>query len=322
MSKLITVFGATGNQGGSVIRAVLSHPKLSSSFKIRGVTRDPSKPNAQLLTQHGVECVKADLNDPSSLEAAIKGSYAVYAVTNFWETMSKTTEVQQGKNIADACLRHDIKHLIWSSLPHVINLTSGVLKHVDHFDGKAEVEQYIESIKGDKMIATYFMPAFFMSNIKDMTRPGPDGVPTLSMPWDPTKTQVSMIDVASDTGKYVAGALAIGLTSPEKVDKLHLHGVSQWITPQQLVDDITKVTGQETKFNPISAETYRSFLPEQIASEMMETMVLIRDYSYYGNTAKGEQDKSDFVLDGQKLTDWPSFVKFSWVEGAKSSLPW
>ncbi len=56
-SKLLVVFGATGNQGGSVIKSVLADPRTAKEFKIRGITRDPSKPNAQALTEKGVEMV-------------------------------------------------------------------------------------------------------------------------------------------------------------------------------------------------------------------------------------------------------------------------
>lgn len=57
MSKLITVFGATGNQGGSVIDAILADPQLSKDFKIRGVTRDTTKKSARDLADRGVEVV-------------------------------------------------------------------------------------------------------------------------------------------------------------------------------------------------------------------------------------------------------------------------
>lgn len=55
--KLFVVFGATGTQGGSVIKSMLTDPKASAEFKLRGITRDPSKPNAQALAAKGVECV-------------------------------------------------------------------------------------------------------------------------------------------------------------------------------------------------------------------------------------------------------------------------
>ena len=59
--KLFVIFGATGNQGGSVIKSILGDPKAAQQFKLRGITRDPSKPNAQALTAQGVECVTVSL---------------------------------------------------------------------------------------------------------------------------------------------------------------------------------------------------------------------------------------------------------------------
>ena len=57
MANLITVFGATGNQGGSVIDAILNDSQLSKQFKIRGITRDTTKKSAQDLAKRGVETV-------------------------------------------------------------------------------------------------------------------------------------------------------------------------------------------------------------------------------------------------------------------------
>ena len=100
--KILVVFGATGNQGGSVVNSILSDSNTAKEFKIRGITRDPSKPNAKALEAKGVETVAADTNDKSSLLAAFKGAYAVFAVTNYWEKMDAELEVRQGKDIADA----------------------------------------------------------------------------------------------------------------------------------------------------------------------------------------------------------------------------
>lgn len=55
--KVLVVFGATGLQGGSIIEQILSDPKASSLFSIRGITRDPTKPAAKALTAKGVDCV-------------------------------------------------------------------------------------------------------------------------------------------------------------------------------------------------------------------------------------------------------------------------
>lgn len=99
--KIVVVFGATGNQGGSVINSLLSDSKTANEFKIRGITRDPSKANAKALEARGVECVAGDTNDKESLKHAFQGAYAVFAVTNYWEKMDAELEYNQGKSIAD-----------------------------------------------------------------------------------------------------------------------------------------------------------------------------------------------------------------------------
>jgi uncharacterized protein YbjT (DUF2867 family) len=101
--KTLVVFGATGIQGGSVIKSILGDPQAAARFSLRAVTRDISKPAAQNLISQGVEVVSGDLNDKTSILSALKCAYAVYLVTDFWATMSKETEITQGKNVADAC---------------------------------------------------------------------------------------------------------------------------------------------------------------------------------------------------------------------------
>jgi uncharacterized protein YbjT (DUF2867 family) len=56
--KIVVVFGATGNQGGSVIKTLLEDPSIDSQFEVRGVTRDASKPAAVALAEKGVSFVK------------------------------------------------------------------------------------------------------------------------------------------------------------------------------------------------------------------------------------------------------------------------
>lgn len=307
MSKLLTVFGATGNQGGSVIGAVLAHPSLSKEYKLRGITRDTTKPAAQALQSKGVETVKADLNDKESIIEAIKGSHAVFAVTNYWESASKAVEYSQGVNITDACVASGVKCLVWSSLPNVTALSNGALRHVEHFDSKSEVEAYIR--KQPDLTGTFFMPAFFMQNIKGMIHPDPEsGVPTFTMPWEAAKTNVPVIDIVNDAGKYVAAILA---ANPATVDGKNFQGTSQWVTPQEIVDTISKVSGTEVKFKSVPEDVYATFLPPAVAEELKENMVLIRDYKYYGNDGPDKQPESDTILEdaGLKPVSWKEFVE-------------
>lgn len=302
MSKLLTVFGATGVQGGSVIKVVLSHPTLSKLFKIRAITRDPSKPNAQALVSQGVEAVKANLDDIESVKAAVSGSYAVFAVTNYWEKASKKLEIAQGKAIADACKATGVHHLVWSTLAHVTKMTGGVLSKVEHFDSKAEVAEYIESSKGD-MIASYFMPGFYMSNLHPKPQ---NGTLTLTFPWDGDKTQVPLFDAAADTGKFVAGLLA---ADPSSTNGRRVHAVSEWMTPNQIAEAFSRALGEEVKFQSVPAEVFQSFMPPNGAEELTENMVLVRDYSYYGQGAEKEQPKHNEILGGMKPTTFAEFLQ-------------
>ncbi|KAL1890324.1 hypothetical protein Sste5346_008326 [Sporothrix stenoceras] len=315
--RVITVFGATGNQGGSVINALLASPQLSSQYAIRGITRDPAKPSAQKLASRGVEPIKANLDDPVSLLAAVKGVYAVFAVTNYWDSLSKATEITQGKNIVDACVSGGVKHLVWSSLPNVTKLTDGKLVHVEHFDSKAEVSQYAETQKVQSgLMVTHFMPAYFMQNIKGSVKPDESngGVPTWSVPFSATETHLPVLDIGSDTGKYVAGALTLG----KEADGQFIQGVSQWLTPGEVAETITKVTGTKTVFTPSTIDQWKehlSSMPDYIQAELGENMILIRDYSYYGKDAPGKQAENNKYIqavDGQKLTSFAEFVKATW----------
>lgn len=200
MSKqTIIVFGATGNQGGSVINSILADSKASSRFHLKGVTRDPTKESSKALASKGVEVVKADLNDRWSLHNVIKGAYGVFAVTNFWETFSVETEIAQGKNIADVSKEEGVQHLVWSSLLNITKLSRGILPGVYHFDGKAEVEEYIRSLG---IPATFFLAGFFMSNLPGGGLRENNGKWSLALPM-PGNAPIPLLAAEYDTGKFV-----------------------------------------------------------------------------------------------------------------------
>ena len=71
-SRTILVTGATGQQGGAVLRHLMPH-----GWRLRAMVRDPSKPAAQELAAMGVEVVEGDYTDPASLERAMAGCHGV-----------------------------------------------------------------------------------------------------------------------------------------------------------------------------------------------------------------------------------------------------
>jgi uncharacterized protein YbjT (DUF2867 family) len=137
------------------------------------------------------------LNSKESLQAALKGSHTVFLVTNYWETANPEVEKTQGKNVADITKDVGVQHLIFSSLLNVTETSKGRLTHVPHFDGKADIEQYI---RDSGVPATFYLPGYFMSNLDMAIRPGQDGVLTLALPVD-KDAKFPLIDIRSDTGR-------------------------------------------------------------------------------------------------------------------------
>lgn len=139
---------------------------------------------------------QADISSIEAVRPAVAGAHTVFLVTNFWETMSKSTEVAQGRAVTDACEEAGVKHLIFSSLRNVTEISSGRLPNVSHFDSKAEVEAYI---RASGVPATFVLPGMFMMNFfKSLKKQ--DDTYTLAWPVDLDKTQVPLLDVVDDIG--------------------------------------------------------------------------------------------------------------------------
>ncbi|EED15656.1 NmrA family transcriptional regulator, putative [Talaromyces stipitatus ATCC 10500] len=297
MSKLITVFGATGNQGGSVIRSVLADPVLSKEYKLRGITRDISKESAKKLSSQGVEMVTADMSSPSSLQDAIKGSHTVFLVTNFWDTMSKDTEVAQGKAVADACKETGVKHLIFSSLRSISEVTGGKLPNVLHFEGKAEVEQYI---RDSGIPATFVLAGLFMTGLSGSMIQKRDDIWTLALPVNPEKAKIPVFDVEEDTGKFVKAVIT---HFPDTIGKRILMA-TDYLTPKQVTDELAETFGVKAAAVQIPEETFKSFLPGPIAQEMLENMLVLEKEGYFGG--EGLDQSHALLEDG--VTSWKDHI--------------
>jgi uncharacterized protein YbjT (DUF2867 family) len=112
--KVIAVVGATGAQGGSLVRAILADP--TGGFTARAITRHADSQKASELASLGAEIVEADLDDAASLERAFAGAYGAFCVTNFWEHFSPEKELEQARHMAKAARVAGVRHVIWSTL--------------------------------------------------------------------------------------------------------------------------------------------------------------------------------------------------------------
>jgi uncharacterized protein YbjT (DUF2867 family) len=179
---LVTVLGATGKQGGGLIKAALARP--SAPYRFRAVTRKPDAPAARQLAERGVEIVHADLDDPVSLQRAFENTHGVFAVTNFWEHLSPDTELRQARHIAQASARAGVAHVIWSTLEDIRQVPGiersglptlmGKYK-VPHYDAKGEANAFFRAAG---VPTTFLYTSFYWDNLIDFgmaPRRLPDG---------------------------------------------------------------------------------------------------------------------------------------------------
>ncbi|KUJ17377.1 NAD(P)-binding protein [Mollisia scopiformis] len=305
--KLLVVFGATGNQGGSVLTTVLKDSVLSEQFKLRGITRDPSKASAATWTAKGVQMVKGDLEDKESLRAAIKDAYAVFAVTNWQEVLDKEREIQQGKNIADVCKELNVQHLIWSSLPNVTKITNGTNTGVLHFDSKATVEEYMKSIG---IPSTFLLLGIFMHYTLLLLTPLP-GIPhshTLKLPT-PTTSTWPLISCSVDVGKYVKSIL---LNRDSMLGRQILAGEREY-TVEETAEVLRKVGGLDVRAEQVTEGEYRKLLEEKgwpafLRDDMVANIGFIEEWGFFG----GEGVERDHGILTEKLETFEE-----WVAGSK-----
>ncbi|KAJ9604694.1 hypothetical protein H2200_010808 [Cladophialophora chaetospira] len=169
MTDLVVVVGATGTQGGSVIKALHGLPE----YRIRGITRNVDKAESRQLAAQGVEMVAADLNDEASLVMAFADASSVFAVTDFYATFRATdawtalnVEYDHGLNMARAALRiPTLKQYIWSTLPSASKISERRF-FVPHFEAKARVDNFIKSQPDLLAKTTFLWVSFYVDNIK------------------------------------------------------------------------------------------------------------------------------------------------------------
>lgn len=289
MANLLVIFGITGQQGASVAEHVLQDKQLSQMYRIRGLTRDASKPEAQAFSKRGVEVVEAELDDAKSVKAALNGAHTVFAMTvSVYEPGGQEREVQQGKRIADACAAAGVQMLVYSTVPSPDKLTSGKYP-VGSFDCKDEVKGYIESVCVDKeMRCAFFAPGCFMQNFHGHMgpRPGPDGELAITNFVSPD-TPYSLIDIAGDTGKFVGAILA----QPDEYAGKTFCASSEIHTIRDIAAIMSKACGKPVKYNQIPKDVFGKFLPEANRDTLLNMLSYFEYCGYYGH-------------DSPQLVDW------------------
>ena len=231
--RLILVTGATGKQGGAVLRHL-----RQKGFAVRAMTRDPDQPKGRALEQPGVEVVKGDLDDVDSIRRALDDVYGVYSVQN--SRAGAEAEIRQGINLVEAAAREVVDHFVYSSVASADQNTG-----IPHFDSKFRIE---ERVRAAGVPYTILRPVFFMENWLGMRESIDQG--TIALPLKP-ETQLQMI-AADDIGAFVAMAFE----HPGKWNGrvLEIAGDEHSMTDTARV--LSGAAGREVKYQQISWDDF------------------------------------------------------------------
>ncbi|KAF7542925.1 hypothetical protein G7Z17_g11162 [Cylindrodendrum hubeiense] len=265
-SKLITVYGSTGTQGGSVASSLVQNK--DKEFSVRGITRNPDSDKAKALASQGVEVVKADGFVKEQVIEAFRGSWGVFVNTNSDDPAVNQpggpTETDLGKLIVDAAAEAGVRHFVYSGMESASEITNGDVPNAA-FDEKHEIGEYAKS-KGVFATVNIVSPGWYMENhlIKEIA-PVMGGFPfdadeegylTLKVPRWGGNEEIPFISIIEDYGDIVHGVFL----APEKYNGRLVQAISASETTDKFVSDFQKVTGQKARFVAIedwkSMETY------------------------------------------------------------------
>jgi uncharacterized protein YbjT (DUF2867 family) len=257
--KVIAVLGATGAQGGGLVRAILNDP--SGDFAARVLTRDVNSPKAQEFARLGAEVVAADVDDPASLKKGFAGAYGAYCVTFFWAHFSAEKEMEEAKAMAEAARSEGLKHVIWSTLEDTrkwvpldddrMPTIHGKYK-VPHFDGKGSSDHFFTDAG---VPTTFLLTSFYWDNFIYFgmgPTAGPDGVLAITFPMG-DKTLPGM--AAEDIGKCAYGIFKAG----EKFIGQTVAISGENLTGTEMAAGFTEALGKEVRYNSVPPEVYRNF---------------------------------------------------------------
>jgi uncharacterized protein YbjT (DUF2867 family) len=257
--KIIAVIGATGAQGGGLVRAILADP--GSGFAVRAITRDVNSDKAKTFARAGAEVVAADVDDEASLARAFAGAWGAYCVTFFWAHFSPDKEVAEVGNMARAAKRASVKHAIWSTLEDTrrwVPLSDNRMPtlmgkyKVPHFDAKGESNHLFTDVG---VPTTFLLTSFYWDNLIYFgmgPKKGPDGKFAFTLPMGEHKLPGI---AAEDIGRCAYG---IFKRSAEFVGKtVGIAGGHP--TGAQMAAALGRALGREVVYNAVTPADFRGF---------------------------------------------------------------
>jgi len=241
MSKklAVVVTGATGNQGGAVVKSLLER-----GHALRAVTRNTDSAKARDLANAGVTLVRASLEDTAALTKALEGATSLFAMTTPFGGGTQA-ETQQGISAADAAKVAGV-HLVFTSVGSANRQTG-----VPHFDSKFEVEKHIAKIG---VRATILAPVYFMDNLHFGKEQLAKGIYAAPLPPTRRLAQVAIADI---------GAVAVRLLEdPGRFAGKRFDLASDELTGNDVVTTLSRITGRPFSYFQVPLDVIRQRMGE------------------------------------------------------------
>lgn len=303
--KIIAVVGATGAQGGSLARAILSDS--NSEFAVRALTRDPGSDKAEELAAMGAEVVVGDIDDADALKRLLTGAYGAYFVTFFWAHFSPEREMADAKRMAEAAKEAGVKHVIWSTLEDTrryvplddnrMPTLQGNYK-VPHFDAKGESDKFFTDLG---VPTTFARASFYWDNFiyfGSGPKKGSNGKLYLTFPLDDKK----MAGIAAeDIGKCAYGVFKRGDSLIGKT----IGFAGEHLSGEEMAAALSKAIGQEIIYNNVTPDTYRGFgFPG--ADDLGNMFQFYRDFEEECNSVRDVTFSRELNPELQSFEQWLS----------------
>lgn len=277
----IAVYGATGQQGGAVLDAL-----LAKGASVRALVRNPSSDRAQALAQRGVELVQADADEPASLVPALDGVKALFFMTTppgGVQTEDTEGETRQGIALADAAKQAGVPHVVYSSVGGAERETG-----VPHFESKRRVEEHLESLG---VPTTLVRPAFFMENLLGM-RPSLEGDEIVVRLPLPDAVPLQMIAV-----KDIGAVAATALLDPQSIPDSAIEIAGDELTGSQIAAAYAKHTGMPARYEA---------LPLSVLDDSYDMQAMFR---WFAESAAYQADLAQVRALVPEVLDLPAWLR-------------
>ena len=301
--KIIAVVGATGAQGGGLVRAILAD--RNGPFQPRALTRDVNSPKAKALAAAGAEVVAADVDDPATLRRAFEGAHGAFCVTFFWNHFSPDKELAEAASMAEAAKQTGLAHVIWSTLEDTRRFVPLDDDRMPTLMGKYKVPHYDAKGEADALFTragvptTFLLTSFYWENFiyfGSGPKRGPDGKLALLMPLgDATLPSIA----AEDIGKC---AFAIFKRGKEFIGRT-VGIAGEHPSGEEMAAKLTRALGEKVTYQDVPPEVFRGFgFPG--ADDLGNMFQFKRDFNDYYRGARSIEFSRSLNPELQSLDQW------------------